>query len=66
MATVLGWVAFERLYRNALFGVQIYLCDVAKGYCFVSSLKEEYRVRIAMEFVLMKKICYGVVAKFKM
>jgi hypothetical protein len=32
MATVLGWVAFERLYRNALFGVQIYLCDVATGW----------------------------------
>jgi hypothetical protein len=42
------------------------LLQYKEGYCFISSLMEEYRVRIATKFVLMKKICYGVVAKFKM
>jgi hypothetical protein len=43
--------------RNVLFGLQIYFCVVAiQGYCFVSSLKEEYCVRIATKFVLMEKI----------
>jgi hypothetical protein len=31
MATILGLVAFEWLYHNVLFGLQIYLCVVAIG-----------------------------------
>jgi hypothetical protein len=30
-----------------------------EGYCFVSSLKDKYRVRIATTFVLMKKSAMG-------
>jgi hypothetical protein len=32
MATVLGLVVLELLYRKVLFGLQIYLCDVATGW----------------------------------
>jgi hypothetical protein len=42
------------------------LFQYKEGYCLVSSLKEEYRVRIFTNFVLMKKIFYGVIEKFKM
>jgi hypothetical protein len=68
MATILGLVAFERLYRKSYLGCKYIfaLLQYKEGYCFISSLKEECRVRIATKFVLMKKICYGVVVKFKM
>jgi hypothetical protein len=68
MATILGLVAFERPYATSYLGCKYLfaLLQYKEGYCFVSSLKEEYCVRIATKFVLMKKICYGVVAKFKM
>jgi hypothetical protein len=35
------------------------LLQYKEDYFFVSSLKEEYRVRIAMKFVLMKKSATG-------
>jgi hypothetical protein len=45
--------------------ISLHCCNT-RGYCFVSSLKEEYRIRISTKFVLMKKIYYRAVAKFKM
>jgi hypothetical protein len=59
-----GYIATSYLGCKYIFA----LLQHKEGYCFVSSLKEEYRVRIATKFVLMKKericldekmVCYG-------
>jgi hypothetical protein len=61
MATILGLVAFERPYATSYLGCKYLfaLLQYKEGYCFVSSLKEEYCVHIATKFVLMKKSSMG-------
>jgi hypothetical protein len=61
MATIIVLVAFERPYATSYLGCKYLfaLLQYKEGYCFVSSLKEEYCVRIATKFVLMKKSAMG-------
>jgi hypothetical protein len=61
MATILGLVAFERLYPMSYLGCKYIfaLLQYKEFYYFISSHKEEYRVRIARKFVLMKKSAMG-------
>jgi hypothetical protein len=66
IATILGMVAFEQLCRNVEFWLQTWntyiatynlgcsyvfvLLQYMEGYCFVCSLKMQYRVCIATKF----------------
>jgi hypothetical protein len=54
MATILGLVAFEQLYRNVLFGLQIYLYIVA----IHGGLLLRFKPQDGISYTYCHKICF--------